>query len=253
MIAISVVSHGHGEMVERLVESLLSYSEVSKIIVTINTPEKLNLIFSDRIAVIENYSARGFGKNHNEAFLNVNEAYFCVLNPDITMNENPFPDLISSLIKYRAGLAVPLVLNKSGEIDDSIRFFLTPTSLIRRFFFNNEHKYELTKNSPTFAPEWAAGMFMLFTSKVFCDLGGFDDGYYLYCEDIDICVRIWKAKQFMIACPQVQITHDARRSSRQDLKYLKWHLTSMIRYLVKHLGSLPKVPAIHEFSSPKQS
>ena len=248
-----MVSHGHGEMLERLVESLLSYSEVSKIIVTKNIPEKLNFILSDRIAVIENSSQRGFGENHNEAFLNVNEAYFCVLNPDITFNENPFPDLIRNQVKYNAGLAVPLVLNKLGEIDDSIRFFLTPTSLIRRFFFNNEHKYALSNNSPTFAPEWAAGMFMLFTSKCFRDLGGFDDGYYLYCEDIDICVRIWKAEQFMIACPQVQVIHDARRSSRQNFKYLRWHLSSLIRYMVKHLGSLPKIPALHEFPSPKQS
>ncbi len=56
MVTVSIVSHGHGSMVARLVESLLLFSEVSEVIVTRNIPEAIDLPDDDRVVIIDNLS-----------------------------------------------------------------------------------------------------------------------------------------------------------------------------------------------------
>jgi hypothetical protein len=93
-----------------------------------------------------------------------------------------------------------------------------------------------------FYPEWVAGMFMMFRNSAYKKLNGFDEHFFLYYEDVDICVRAWKVGLKVLACPSVSVVHDARRESRRNIRYLWWHLTSMIRYFVKHWGRLPYLP-----------
>lgn len=70
-------------MVDRLLEKLLEFPEVSRIIVTQNIPESSNYPANSRISVVENVLPKGFGANHNAAFQMCREGFFCVLNPDI--------------------------------------------------------------------------------------------------------------------------------------------------------------------------
>ncbi len=199
MIAVSIVSHGHGDMVGRLVGQLLAFPEVARIILTLNVPESVALPDDARVTVIGNAAPKGFGANHNAAFAFCTQTFFCPLNPDIEFDRNPFP-------------ALSAALDREGQAD--------------------------------FAPEWVAGMFMLFRSRDFQDLGGFDEQFFLYYEDVDICVRAWQKGMRILACPQVSVIHDARRDSRRSLRHLRWHLGSMARFLWKHRGPLPRVPAV---------
>jgi GT2 family glycosyltransferase len=85
-------------------------------------------------------------------------------------------------------------------------------------------------------PDWLAGMFMLFTKAGYQALGGFDENFFLYYEDVDICARIWKSGKKLRYCPDVSVIHDARRASHKNLRFFKWHFTSLIRFLLKHGG-----------------
>ena len=99
----------------------------------------------------------------------------------------------------------------------------------------------MTSGQASFHPEWVAGMFMLFRSQDFARLGGFDEAFFLYYEDVDICVRAWKQGMKIVACPQVSVVHDARRDSHRSARHIRWHLASMVRYFFKHWGRLPHV------------
>lgn len=61
MITVSIVSHGHGQMVVALVRQLLGLPEVARVVVTLNIPEKLNLLEDQRIILRLNRTAQGFG------------------------------------------------------------------------------------------------------------------------------------------------------------------------------------------------
>jgi GT2 family glycosyltransferase len=78
--------------------------------------------------------------------------------------------------------------------------------------------------------DWVAGFFMLFRSGVFERLGGFDERYFLYYEDVELCSRARLAGSKIVWMPGVKVVHDARRHSHRDAKFLYWHLRSIARF-----------------------
>ena len=240
MIAVSIVSHGHGAMVARLMAQLEECPEVGRIILTRNIPEAAACPPDDRVLLIENAAPKGFGANHNAAFLHCSETFFCVLNPDIELRGNPFPGLLDALVGLKGSLAAPLILAPDGSVEDSIRFFPTVWSMGRKLLGGHDGRYAVHAGQAPFAPEWVAGMFQLYRSVDFARLGGFDEAYFLYYEDVDICTRAWRMGMRVIACPTASAIHDAQRDSHRSLRHLRWHLASMARYFLRYWGRLPK-------------
>ena len=72
-------------------------------------------------------------------------------------------------------------------------------------------------------------MFLLFPRASFEALGGFDQRYHLYCEDVDICARVRLQGHDVVLCPRAKVIHHAQRSSHGSFKYFRWHLTSIAR------------------------
>ena len=236
MIAVSIISHGHGAMVARLVEQVLACPQVGQVIVTYNVPEVLLVPSGERVEIIVNRSAKGFGANHNAAFQRIRQPYWCVLNPDIELVGNPFQVLLEALRNEAVALVAPLIISPEGAVEDSIRYFPTLVSLTSKFFGKDSSRYEVAAGCPNFSPQWVAGMFMLFSARAFAVLKGFDERYFLYYEDVDICWRAWQAGLRVVACPAVSAIHDAQRASRVSWKHRRWHLASMLRFLLKSAG-----------------
>ncbi len=242
----SIVSHGHGAMVAGLVEQLLACPEVGQVIVTYNVPEQTTVFSDHRVEVIVNRTPQGFGANHNAAFRRCREAFWGVLNPDIELTRNPFPDLLDVFKDESVGLAAPLVMHPSGGLEDSIRLFPTLTALLGKLMGCDNSRYAVLPGRPMFCPEWVAGMFMLFRASSFAALRGFDEGYYLYYEDVDICWRAWRMGKKVVACPSASVIHDARRASRGNWQHRRWHLASMLRFLARSFMRRPKVSDFRE-------
>ncbi len=226
MISVSVVSHGHGAHLEALVGDLQRVcAGPLEILLTLNVPERGDWA-SARFPVqaTANASPRGFGANHNAAFARARGEHFCVLNPDVRIASDPFPALVECLADARAGVCAPRVLDPAGRLEDSARDFPTPLAIFAKALGRERPPRDAAR------PDWVAGMFMLFRSGVFRGLGGFDERYHLYYEDVDLCARLRLAGFEVALCPQVSIVHDARRSSRRRPRYLAWHLRSMARF-----------------------
>ncbi len=227
-------------MVEQLVVCLLALPEVEQIIVTCNVPELLTLPTDNRLTLIHNAQPIGFAANHNKAFSHCGSRYFCPLNPDIELPSNPFPALLEAMRTTGAAIVAPLVRNSAGKIEDNFRAFPTLRSLCLKALNLSDGRHHST-NQSLFHPDWVAGMFMLIDRFAFNRLGGFDSRYYLYYEDVDICVRTWRAGMKVLACPKVVVIHDAQRASRREFHHFFWHLQSLLRYLIKYWGKLPNV------------
>ena len=240
MITISLVSHGHGVMIIKLIKSLLKINEVENIIVTLNIPEEINLPKSRKIKLINNITPVGFGQNHNNAFKLSKSNFFCVLNPDITILDNPFILLIKELTTHNASLIAPLIVGPKGLPEDSIRNFPLISTLLKKLIFSSKGNIILDNISTPYSPDWIAGMFMLFKKDSYQKINGFDEGFFLYYEDVDLCARLWSKNLKIIVTNKVTVIHDAQRASRSNFTYFGWHLLSIIRYFFKHWGRLPK-------------
>ena len=244
-ITLSVVSHGHGALVRDLLSSIEQHCGAAlEVIVTRNIPEAPLHWESDAfpVRVIDNRCPQGFGANHNAAFQQSLGKYFCVINPDIRITHDPFPALIDALNQNpSAGVAGPRVETPCGKLEDSARRFPTPWSILLKLLGRNKDRQLLGEKlyqSPV-TVDWIAGMFMLFPREVFEQLGGFDERYFLYYEDVDLCSRLHRNNRRVLVVPNAAVIHDARRESHRNLKFLRWHLASMMRFFIRHnLGKL---------------
>jgi N-acetylglucosaminyl-diphospho-decaprenol L-rhamnosyltransferase len=234
-ITFSIVSHGQLNLVKNLLSDLVSSRPPdSIIIVTLNIPECEGPIadYLDEVVVIRNDFAKGFGSNHNAAFRSCSSRFFCILNPDIRFSNIDWSVLFNIFDAGSVGACAPLVCSPSGGIEDSARIFPNFFTLFNRFFFKRHRlDYLLVKEPSTV--DWLAGMFVVYEGNLFKTVNGFDEGYFMYLEDADICMRLLAIEGRSVVVPSVKVIHDARRSSKKKLNHLVWHLQSAFRFLFK--------------------
>jgi len=229
MVTASIVSHGHGQMVARLLLDLLSCSEVERIVVTHNATEEVVYPRDSKVEIIRPSEMRGYGSNQNAAFAGVSTPFFCVLNPDIRLEENPFPALLECMFDERVAASAPVIVARNGQPEDSARKFPTVSSLLAKAVRLDDGTYG--SSSDKCNPDWLAGMFLLLRSSAFRQVNGFDERYYLYYEDVDLCWRLRREGYALRQVQEVTALHDARRASRRDWRHARWHLASMARFL----------------------
>lgn len=233
LVTVSVVSHGHGAMVERLLAQLVDFPQVGRIVLTLNIPEQLRVPVSDKIVTLENAVPKGFGANHNAAFKCCQSDYFCVLNPDVIFLENPFENLLDCLTAHKADLVAPMTVTSGGQVEDNARRFPTVFSLAAKALGKSDGRYPVSFGDRPIKPDWVSGLFMLFRSTVFSAIRGFDERFFLYYEDVDLCARVWKAGYRILYDPSVKVIHDAQRASHKSWRFRRWHLQSLVRYLLR--------------------
>jgi GT2 family glycosyltransferase len=232
-VSVSVVSHGQGALVAALLRDLAAHVRTPiEALVTVNIPESLPFETSGwpfPVKLIENAARKGFGENHNGAFRASTAPFFCVINPDIRLAGDPFPPLLALAARPGTGVAAPLIRGPGGSLEDSARPFPTPLSILRKALAGPPPPSP-PPVSGTAHPDWVAGMFMLFRREVYAELGGFDERYFLYYEDVDLCARLRLAGRDVVLTADAEAVHDARRQSHRDPRYLRWHLGSMLRF-----------------------
>jgi len=225
---VSIVSHGQAALCGQLLADLARHAapSVGQLILTQNLPNSLpafdGLPFP--VEVISNPQPQGFGENHNQAFRRATGEYFAVMNPDLRMEADPFPALARRLDDPSVGIAAPLVREANGAVADFARPLVSPWQVLRRRVDARVEPSHLAR------PEWIAGMFLAFRHRVYADLGGFDERYFLYCEDVDICARARLRGLRLEMAREVSVTHMAQRDSRRSLRYLRMHVASLVRF-----------------------
>ncbi len=137
-VTVSIVSHGHGSLVSSLLDDLATHcGRDIGVILTLNISESVTMgegAYPFPVELIRNEAQKGFGANHNAAFEHCRSAYFCVLNPDIRISENPFPQLVETLRNRKVGVVAPRILDPLGNIEPSARRFPTPWFIVRKLF-----------------------------------------------------------------------------------------------------------------------
>lgn len=233
-ITVSIISHGQMQLVRPLLQDLnaIHHATPLHVVLTLNLPEALPCPAEDyafSLQVLRNEQPRGFGANHNHAFTQAQGDLFCVLNPDIRIAQNPFAELLSACSDASVGLAAPVIHSSSGNTEDSARKFPTPWRITHRVLTRRRTR-DYAAPAPVLHPDWVAGMFLLMRTAVYRRIGGFDERYFLYYEDVDLCARIRLAGLDIVQLALPGVVHDAQRASHRDPKYLRWHLSSMLRF-----------------------
>lgn len=222
-LTVSIVSHGHGDLVTHLLADLAALpAPRPRVILTLNVPEDTPSDFPDLdVTLVVNPAPKGFGANHNAAFALATSPWFAILNPDLRLPTPPFAALIAAA-SPAVGLVVPRIVDADGRDEDAVRANLTPWSLLVR------HVAGRRRVAPR-GFRWFAGMFLLARADAFAAVGGFDERFFLYCEDYDLCARLVLAGWRLLLVRDVAVVHDARRDSHRSRQHLRWHLASLAK------------------------
>jgi len=233
-LSISIVVHNQAMLARQLLDDIAALgNQISaEVLFTVNTAETLPFTPHDYhlpLHIIRNRHPKGFGANHNFAFQQSRGDFYGVLNPDIRLMGNPFTILMDCLEAHGNGVAGPTIVNPAGLDENSARRFPTPASIVKKAI-GGPAGPDYPKTETVFEPDWIGGMFMLFTRESFEMVQGFDERYFLYYEDVDICARLKMAHMRILKCPEARAVHDGRGDSHHNLKYMQWHLRSMARF-----------------------
>jgi GT2 family glycosyltransferase len=242
-IAGVVVTHGPHPDLERCLTSLAP--QVCELVVVANLPFELELPANARL--LENNEPTGFGANVNRGVRETTAEFVVIANPDT----EAAPDAVRVLHEFtrprpRCGIAGPQLRYPDGRWQPSRRRFPTITStLVRRTplrylfrpFERQRHHYLLDErpDEPVRA-DWMLAAFLLLRREMLDELGGFDERFRLYGEDIELCYRAAKAGWERWYVPAAVVTHryaaevDRRLLTRRAL----WHWRGIARFVRKH-------------------
>jgi N-acetylglucosaminyl-diphospho-decaprenol L-rhamnosyltransferase len=225
-VAAVVVVHEEGPELELCVASL--EPQVDEVVVIRN--------------LVDNERPLGFAANANAGIARTSAPYVVVANPDT----EAAPDAVAILREFadarpRAGIVGPQLLDPDGSRQRSRRRFPTVAGTLvrrtplRRVLPAESHFYKDDPVEPV-EVDWMLGAFLLLRRTMLDELGGFDEGFRLYGEDIDLGYRAAKAGWERWYVPAARVTH--AHAAVTDHTFLTrrtlWHWRGILRFVRKH-------------------
>jgi GT2 family glycosyltransferase len=252
-VLIGIVSYRSGKMLRQCLESIRALPDRTETAVCLvdNYPESgdgraAQAAFPD-IRLIESAENDGYGAGMNRAFASGESEYFLILNPDTEIEPGAIDTLVSVLRSAPAlGIAAPRLSYPGGRPQPSAhRFYTWPLALLEatdlnlRFPGNSllrDHTYDGAIPLEPTEVDWVNGACLMIRSSLFEQLGGFDQRYFMYFEEVDLCRRVRQSGRGVAFVPDAGVVHSrAHSTTATDLRQVEFH-KSLCRYLRKHHG-----------------
>ena len=238
-----VVYKENFKVLEKAIDSFLGSPLSQKLYVIDNSPSNAfkNKIQNDSVEYIYSDKNIGFSKGHNSILpkLTRDNKYHLILNPDVSFQ----PEILEKLVlkmesSGSLSMIAPRVLNTNNELFYTARRYPSLFELIFRFLgifkkFTATGEYKNQNHKQSFSPDFVQGSFMLFKTEDFLRLKGFDNRFFMYMEDVDICKRIDQLGKIKLFYPKVEITHTHRKGSSKELRLFFIHISSIVKYFMK--------------------
>ena len=187
----------------------------------------------------------GYGKGHNigiDKSISEGYKYHIIINPDIFWEGDMITPMISYMDSHQdVGQLMPKILYPNGELQYLCKLLPTPYDLFARRFLpfknlidkiNSDYEMHWTGYDRIMEVPVLSGCFMVLRNKVVEKVGGFDEQFFLYAEDVDLCRRIGEVSK-TIYFPEVYVYHTYERGSYKANKLLWYHINSIIKYFNK--------------------
>jgi GT2 family glycosyltransferase len=197
------------------------------------------------VIFIQNTSNLGYSKANNIGIKEARGKYILFLNPDVTIPRKSLDRLIDSLeVEKSRGIVAPQLRYSNGSVQESARRYpslavqtYARLPIICKFYKNKLDQYlmrdwnhQISRNV-----DWVIGAVMLTKKEYLCKVGLFDEAFFLYCEDVDLCYRFAKKGFKIYYNSDVELVHDYQKASSSRINKLTWvHFNSIIKFYRKH-------------------
>lgn len=245
-VNLCIVSHGHEDFIlgnQGLIK--LSQEKYINIYVKDNIKNNRLKFFCEEnnIEYLVSKKKLGFGANNNFVFKEIYKQrkvsaddYFLVMNPDIIIDTKVLINFIHYVVSRKIAFSTMNVTEeKKGIINQyNIRKFPTLIDFIASFFSLKSYHYNKCLFSTPCEIDWGSGSFLMFNSLLYDKLDGFDEFFFMYCEDIDICKRAKDIGYSLVYIPYFKAFHNTRHENKRMFnKKFFFHISSIFYYLRK--------------------
>jgi GT2 family glycosyltransferase len=252
-LSVIVVSHGHDALLSACFDSLaapLEGLDAELILVDNVASLRLETVIARtplRVRCVVNARQEGFARNVNRAVAGAAGRYVLLLNPDTVFACGRVADAVHFMeTRPDAGALGCRLLNTDGSPQASYRRFPSVGIALSRGFAADRWPYRpefyrhgvmegevVEAGSPV---DWVYGAFMLLRRATFLEVGGMDEAFRLYYEDVDLCYRLRQRGLRTYYFPAIGVIHHHLRTSaaRPFGRSWRWHVRSMCRYFWKH-------------------
>jgi GT2 family glycosyltransferase len=237
-VAAVVVSHGHPDELAACLPALRP--QVDELVLIANVPGSV----PEAVEAVHNERALGYAANINKGVALTSAELVVAANPD-TVADAGAVALLRSFMEERprCGIAGPQMRFPDGAWQSSRRRFPTVTgTIVRRTplrrYVRQEHHLHLDEQQPSGPVEadWMLGGFLMLRRSMLEELGGFDEGYRLYGEDIDLAYRAARSgwERWYVPAAVVRHEHKAVTDKRFLTRRTLWHWRGIARFVRKH-------------------
>jgi N-acetylglucosaminyl-diphospho-decaprenol L-rhamnosyltransferase len=237
-VAAVVVSHGQPRELEESLPALRA--QVDELVVIANVPGSV----PDGVDAVHNERPLGFAANVNRGAALTSAELVLAANPDAVPEPGAVLLLRTFMAEHpRCGVAGPRMVFPDGTLQPSRRRFPTVLGTVvrrtpLRLFVPQRRHYHLGEAQPRGPVEadWMLGGFLLVRRAMLDELGGFDEGFRLYGEDIDLQYRALRAgwERWYVPSAVVRHEHQAETDKRWLTRRTLWHWRGILRFVRKH-------------------
>lgn len=239
-ISILVVTHNHGDLINKLLVSLEKFKYENVYICeaasTDNTVEVLKKSSFNKQTLYKN-KLEGFSKNNNDLIkhFNLNTKYYLLLNPDLYFEEDFIKELYFKMESDATiGITTPTIYYPTGEIQVTWKQFPSVLHVIKKRLGMITAKDE--EQLITDEIDWCLGACMLISNRLLKPNNQLlDERYRLYCEDVDICFEAKTKNLKVIGVNKVKAYHHLNELSAKNIfsKYNWWNIQSIMKFALK--------------------
>ncbi len=198
--------------------------------------EMIKTLFPE-VILIENNENFGFSKGNNIGVSRAKGEYLCILNPDTVVAEDTFTSLLNfASNKEKLGVVGCKLINGAGDfLPESKRNIPYVNAAFKKLFGNSKAYYanHLNENESG-KVDILVGAFMLIKREVFNKVGGFDEDYFMYGEDIDLSYKVLKSGYKNYYVGSTTVLHFKGESTLRDKHYARRFYGAMQIFYKKH-------------------
>jgi N-acetylglucosaminyl-diphospho-decaprenol L-rhamnosyltransferase len=252
-LAVVIVNYNAGEYLTRCVSSVFESAgglSLDVLVVdnaSVDGSARAAGTIQPRMRLVENPTNRGLSAAWNQGAAGTDAPWILFLNPDAEIWRGDLATFVATG-EARAGAAVlgPMVRNADGTIYESGRAFPSVGQAVGHAFlapvfpanrYTRAYRQAGWDRRSERRVDWVSGACMLVRRKAFEEIGRFDEGFWLYAEELDLCTRLRGAGWGVVYTPVLEILHEGAVSTGRSRRTHLLHSASVYRYYRKHRAS----------------
>lgn len=239
MVSIIILSYNTQELLRSCLASITrNLTKVDYEIIVVDNASSdgsVSMIKKDfrEVTIIENRENVGFARGINIGAKQAKGKYLLFLNSDAEVLDNRIEMLIAEFQQHEKTAVIGgMLLNPNGTMQRSYGKFYTLSHILLMLIVGDKGEL-LSQKAEKGSTDWVSGGFMMIRSDVFNEISGFDERFFMYVEDMELCYRVKKLRYAVWFMPEVQVRHVGHGSSNRTFAII--HIYKGILYFyLKH-------------------